>query len=94
MNDLIPFLQIGGLVLIVFLLMGLRARQRRLDRKLTLIMRFMQIDVNQAVSLSEQAKELARNGDKIGAIKRHRTETGVGLKEAKDAVEEFLAASA
>jgi large subunit ribosomal protein L7/L12 len=28
-----------------------------------------------------------RNGNKIGAIKQYREETGVGLKEAKDAID-------
>jgi len=31
--------------------------------------------------------ELVRDGNKIGAIKQYREETGVGLKEAKDAVD-------
>jgi ribosomal protein L7/L12 len=36
-------------------------------------------------------QDLARTpGQKIAAIKRHREQTGVGLKEAKDAVESFV----
>ena len=31
--------------------------------------------------------DLVRSGNKIGAIKQYREETGVGLREAKDAVE-------
>lgn len=30
---------------------------------------------------------LVRDGNKIGAIRQYREETGVGLKEAKDAVD-------
>ncbi len=36
---------------------------------------------------SEAVLELVRDGNKIGAIKQYREETGVGLKEAKDAVD-------
>ncbi len=38
-------------------------------------------------ALEEQVSSLARAGNKIEAIKRYREATGVGLKEAKDAVE-------
>jgi ribosomal protein L7/L12 len=37
--------------------------------------------------------EALRRGDKIGAIKCYREATGVGLKEAKDFVEELQASS-
>ena len=36
------------------------------------------------------AASLAQSGDKIGAIKEYRLATGVGLKEAKDAVDYFV----
>ena len=35
----------------------------------------------------KEAEAIYRGGDKIGAIKLWRTMTGLGLKEAKDAVE-------
>ena len=38
-------------------------------------------------SASAAVLDLVRRGNKIGAIKRYREETGVGLKEAKDFVE-------
>jgi len=38
-------------------------------------------------SLEEELLDLLRGGQKIAAIKRYREENGVGLKEAKDAVE-------
>lgn len=34
---------------------------------------------------------VAKNSGKISAIKAHRTRTGMGLKESKDAIEESLA---
>lgn len=39
------------------------------------------------VSLEEQVSSLVRAGNKLEAIKRYREASGVGLKEAKDAVE-------
>jgi large subunit ribosomal protein L7/L12 len=40
-----------------------------------------------AVSASSQVMDEIRHGKKIQAIKLYREQTGVGLKEAKDAVE-------
>ena len=37
----------------------------------------------------QETVELIRSGRKIEAIKRHRERTGLGLAEAKDAVEEI-----
>ena len=37
--------------------------------------------------LSDEVRQLLQGGNKIGAIKRYREETGVGLREAKEAVE-------
>ena len=38
-------------------------------------------------SVSEEARDLIYNGNKIEAIKKVREETGLGLKDAKDFVE-------
>ena len=40
--------------------------------------------------LSEEEHDLAKNGQKIAAIKEVRTRTNMGLKEAKDLVEKFF----
>ena len=40
-----------------------------------------------ANELDDEVLELLQSGQKISAIKLHRERTGVGLKEAKDAVE-------
>lgn len=40
-----------------------------------------------ALPPDEQIKELLRRGNKIGAIKLYREQTGLGLKEAKDTIE-------
>ncbi|MFC0431609.1 50S ribosomal protein L7/L12 [Kutzneria buriramensis] len=62
----------------------LERRLERLESKLDLVMRHLDVaepGPDQDVVL------LARAGRKIEAIKRYRELTGVGLKEAKDAVE-------
>jgi ribosomal protein L7/L12 len=67
------------------------ARLGRIERKLNALMRHAGIDPAQGLPLSEHVKDLARDpGRKIQAIKAYREETGVGLKEAKDAVETFI----
>lgn len=94
MPEIIPFMEIAGLVFIIMLLLGLRTRLRRTERKLALLLRYFQVDVNQLIPLSETVQELAKSGNKIRAIKQYRQETGVGLAEAKEAVEKWLDASA
>lgn len=42
------------------------------------------------LELGHAVKQLAKSGNKINAIKELRTQTGCGLREAKDAVEEYL----
>jgi hypothetical protein len=71
------------------------ARLRRLEAKLDLILRHLGIEYKDpatASGLSEEVKALADDPiRKIYAIKLHREQTGVGLKEAKDAVEAYMA---
>ncbi len=45
MSEIVPFLEIAGLVFIIMLLLGLRGRLRRTDRKLSLLLRYFQVDV-------------------------------------------------
>ncbi|MBD2094751.1 hypothetical protein H6F90_06245 [Trichocoleus sp. FACHB-591] len=52
----------------------------RLERKVDLILNKLEIDYN------ETLEDLVRSGDRIGAMKKLREETGVGLKEALDTV--------
>jgi ribosomal protein L7/L12 len=44
-----------------------------------------------SLSFNDELRELVRKGKKISAIKRYREVTGVGLKEAKDAVDRLEA---
>lgn len=61
------------------------ARLSAVDRKLDLILENLGIDPNQG--LDKQIADLVREGRKIEAIKLYRTQTGLGLKEAKDYVD-------
>jgi len=74
-----------------------RERLRRIEAKLDLTLEHLGIDYVDAASpgsLSEEARALARQRrGKIAAIKLHRAQTGAGLREAKDAVEAYLASS-
>jgi hypothetical protein len=70
-------------------------RLLRVEAKLDLILRHLGIGYNDpttAGGLSAGVKALADDPSaKISAIKLHREETGVGLKDAKDAVEAYIA---
>lgn len=72
---------------------GDRAQLIRLEKKVDLILKHLGLEYVETTicGLSPEVQELARNpGQKIQAIKLHREQTGVGLKEAKDAVESFI----
>lgn len=63
----------------------------RIDRKLNALLRHFDIDAADALGVSDRVKELARDPSKrIEAIKVYRAETGVGLAEAKDAVDAVI----
>jgi hypothetical protein len=69
-------------------------RLARLERKLDAILRHLNISYADPASpegLSEDVRKLANDpAGKIQAIKLHREQTGLGLKEAKDAVEAYM----
>lgn len=69
-----------------------QARLRRLEAKFDLLLRHLGLDYEQTVALgmSEQVKALADGGEKLNAIKVHREQTGLGLKEAKDEVDAYV----
>src|SRR5262245_15706843 len=63
----------------------------RVDRKLNLLLKHMNISYDEVVGLSDRVKELARDPSrKIEAIKAYRDETGAGLADAKETVEAFI----
>jgi hypothetical protein len=71
------------------------ARLRRLEAKLDLLLKQLGFEYqgpDTPAGLSAEVKALAEDpARKIAAIKLHREQTGLGLKEAKDAVEAYIA---
>ena len=70
------------------------ARLRRLEAKLDLILKHLGLEYDPATlgGLSEEVKALADDpARRIAAIKLHRKQTGLGLREAKDAVDAYIA---
>lgn len=65
------------------------AKLRRIERKLNLLLN--NLGVKELPGLSPMVQDLARDPrQKIAAIKLHREETGCGLGEAKQDVEDFI----
>jgi ribosomal protein L7/L12 len=69
-------------------------RLRTLEAQVAYLYRHLGLDPADAVpvasgSMSPEVVQLINGGNKIGAIKLHRERTGLGLAEAKDAVEGF-----
>jgi ribosomal protein L7/L12 len=88
-----PVLTVLLCVVILSVLLTLYQLSRelgRIDRKVTRIATHLGVDATAPLPLSDRVKELARDpARKIEAIKVYREETGVGLAEAKEAVEAY-----
>lgn len=70
--------------------LALKSRVSELEDKLQLLYRRLNIDYadpNSNPARSPQIQEALRRGDKIEAIKLYRELTGVGLAEAKQAID-------
>lgn len=65
----------------------LMARLERVEQKLDLLLERSGIAAPDEDAALSEVRVLLRAGRKIEAIKRYREVTGVGLREAKDAVE-------
>lgn len=61
---------------------------RRIDAKIDLLLKHAGIEYDPYKNLPEGVVRALQRGEKISAIKSYREATGVGLKEAKDFVEE------
>jgi ribosomal protein L7/L12 len=87
--DSINWLVVGTFVLVLLStirnLSAAGSSDRRLERKIDLILNHLGVDPNQGAN--EKVMELLKAGQKIQAIKLYREQTGAGLKEAKDYVE-------
>jgi ribosomal protein L7/L12 len=86
------FLSLTALIIILSInstVKRLDRKLKRIDMSLSLILNRMEIEFPSR--LSERVKQMALDPDrKIEAIKLYREETNLSLKEAKEAVEEFL----
>ena len=86
------FLSLTALIIILSIdstVKRLDRKLKRIDMSLSLILNRMEIELPSR--LSERVKQIALDPDrKIEAIKLYREETNVSLKEAKEAVEDFL----
>jgi hypothetical protein len=67
----------------------LRARVALLERQLAFVMRHLGVSYTDQgrTDVSAEVVALVRNGNKIGAIKLHQQQTGVGLADAKKLVD-------
>jgi ribosomal protein L7/L12 len=89
---------IGGLLILVAL-NAIAARLRaiesrigalsRVEAKLDLLLQNANLKFDPYANESRDVVEALRRGEKINAIKLYRQSSGVGVKEAKDAVEEM-----
>jgi len=71
-------------------IMALKSRVGELEDRLQFLYRWLNIDYmdpNSDPALAPQVQEALRRGNKIEAIKIYRELTGVGLAEAKQAIE-------
>ena len=86
------FLSLTALIIILSIdstVKRLDRKLKRIDMSLSLILNRMEIEFPSR--LSERVKQMALDPDRtIEAIKLYREETNVSLKEAKEAVEDFL----
>src|SRR5436305_12107891 len=95
MSDTIAYSLIGAVIVFVLTavlttLFQLSKQVGGIDRKVSRIANHLGIDPTAPLPLSDRVKEIARDPHrKIEAIKVYREETGVGLAEAKDAVEAY-----
>jgi ribosomal protein L7/L12 len=81
------------IVLIIFSLQSsirrLEKKMKRMDLSLSVLLNRMEIEVPS--QLSDRVKQIALDPyRKLEAIKLYREETGIGLREAKEAIEEFI----
>jgi ribosomal protein L7/L12 len=67
---------------------GIMTPERQIERKLDALLQHEGIQYDPHANMSSGVLDAIRNGNNIMAIKLYRESTGVGLKEAKDAVDE------
>ena len=82
-------------VLVILAIVKSSAREKvvvriaRLEAKVDMLLKHAGLEYDPLAKVSESVAEALHRGEKIEAVKRYREETGVGLAEAKQAVEEI-----
>ena len=95
MNELSGATSSLGVIFIVLVLLRLISVEKRLaalsrvDAKLDLLLKQANLEFDPYQNLPREVTDALQRGEKIEAIKHYREATGVGLKEAKDFVEEI-----
>jgi ribosomal protein L7/L12 len=90
-SDIVTIIMIVVLGIIYVRLSDLEKRltaSLRLDAKLDALLKHAGIQFDLRGNLPQEAVQALERGKKIEAIKHYRAATGVGLKEAKDFIEE------
>jgi len=90
-SDIVTIIMVVVLGIIYVRLSDLEKRltaSLRLDAKLDALLKHAGIQFDLGGSLPQEAVQALERGNKIEAIKHYRAATGVGLKEAKDFIEE------
>ena len=86
--DVNTYLIAAVAALLVFMAAALRADNSRIERKLNAVLSHLEIQTpGTDDDFLQQLQEMVSQGHKIEAIKLYRKRTGVGLKEAKDAID-------
>ena len=98
--DWVAIVAIASILIIEWQVFQIKASLAEINRKLRVLFKGLNIDpspvsvgpspVSVDASINDRVKALVAEGKKIQAIKLYREETGLGLKEAKDAVEELV----
>jgi len=88
--DVNTYLIAAVAALLAFTVAALRSDNARIERKLNAVLSHLGIQTpGTDEDFLEQLRELTHQGQKIEAIKLYRKRTGVGLKEAKEAIEDL-----
>lgn len=95
MSELSGAASVFALIVFVYVLLRLVSIERRVaglsrvDAKLDLLLKQAGIEYDPYKDLPRQVTEALQRGEKIQAIKCYREATNVGLKEAKEFIEEI-----
>ncbi|MCV2354613.1 ribosomal protein L7/L12 [Paucibacter sp. B2R-40] len=94
-NDMSSALAVLTLAFVLSLLVGIKSQLRESEAKLNALLMHMGIAWGQYAEPSEEVIALAKDPKaKIEAIKAYRTQTGLGLKEAKEVIDKLASTTA